>query len=1229
MSLTTNPSAENNIVHGQECSQLSGESQTDDGPAKISQDTFHASHGNTLSRLWRPFYLRRSVLFGFMSVFIIIIVAIESMLAISNQHQGLGTADSRQHYLWTYGPTAFLTLIAALWARVEHQSKIVTPWIRLSQGYAPPCRTVFLDYVSPLSIYATWLSLWNRDFIVSITLTILMTLKVLIILSSGLITLSWIGVSQVAYSMNLVDEFVDSPRGILPSQNPDFVFPNGISRNYAFQSVQTELPEIAATQVIVDGLVNSMQCKPANVTLAGAIAPQPGSYRPHNYTSDMTEVPKATAMLDLTISSPRCNVSLASLPGVFERRLGQSNSTVFAKFQQVQCDSILGDEGKRILVMFGNMTYHTECFTKAAGRDSVLSKDATTNPRIGILTQSTTIVCVPEYAIEKIQVTRNFTQTKSIHPVPGTSRTLLGSVTAWDILWRHKGISTAIDDWTTGQSINISNLPVDVDPDMFTALNSQLEPGTQAADLFDASVLQRVVENYYQQLGAILAKLYLMAPTPPHTATLGSITLNENRLILRCWVSQLTVALCVSCVVLIAIAVFLVPGKGFLPCGVATLQDFTSILRYSEELSIQLQHAGASDKEQLLHLLADSRFYCGYFDAQESKHFQFHVIDSGTSAHFPQNSSKSLYPLILHPVCRLTLCLSTIGLIVTLELFLLKSNIEKGLGDVNINTYLQYAWTIVPALILGIISMAFSAVDFQIRTLIPYMTLVKKTPRAVFEQLEFLDMTVPFAVFRQFKVRAFWALCTTTAFLVASFFTNFSASLFQALQMPTATFLTLKYNHNHPFTLNGCVDDTGVGYASSPCLEIPSLILQSNYSFPRFTYKDLVFLEPSATITEIPKFDSTATTISAIVPAIRPKLECISHDPTRVHVYHPIHDRVDEYFLTPRIDGLDPLWLGSPFLDPNATYFGISATNDDSNIFTYLWAHFEREKNTFSVKHAAAISCTMILEALLVNATYIGTEFQLDARNPPQPLEDTVKNITINNITASSFELWGGHGLGIFSVNVIEAVDAFFAVLLTSPWAIPASTLGDPSKHDDVIDAIKLHNGIISAQRLAVMLQPTTERVVNDPNSTMTTFAFPRLSDDEDTQRTVNATVTDAKGRHRVVQDATSTHILVALLATSLILFVTGWVLSPPANVLPRSPTTIASVAALLFGGNIFNELAPDATDPIPGGPDAHFWMGWGNLPDEEGKTYGGENEAGVSRFGIFVIEKEKMHQPE
>lgn len=140
---------------------------------------------------WRPFYLRRLVIAGFMGTFVLVLAAIEVLLAMSNKNDGIATSRHELHYLWTYGPTALLTLVAALWARAEYQSKLVAPWVRLMRQSTDAKRTLLLDYVSDFQLLVVFKALRNKDWTVSIACTVSMLIKVLIVISTGLITLSW------------------------------------------------------------------------------------------------------------------------------------------------------------------------------------------------------------------------------------------------------------------------------------------------------------------------------------------------------------------------------------------------------------------------------------------------------------------------------------------------------------------------------------------------------------------------------------------------------------------------------------------------------------------------------------------------------------------------------------------------------------------------------------------------------------------------------------------------------------------------------------------------------------------------------------------------------------------------------------------------------------------------------------------------------------------------------
>lgn len=117
-------------------------------------------------------------------------MTVEALLAFSNKHQGIGNGNSNQHYLWTFGPTAILTLVATFWSRVEYQSKMVAPWIRMERGPSQPKQGLLVDYLSDFQPWSIVKGFRNRDYVVSIATTVSVLIKIMIIVSTGLISLS-------------------------------------------------------------------------------------------------------------------------------------------------------------------------------------------------------------------------------------------------------------------------------------------------------------------------------------------------------------------------------------------------------------------------------------------------------------------------------------------------------------------------------------------------------------------------------------------------------------------------------------------------------------------------------------------------------------------------------------------------------------------------------------------------------------------------------------------------------------------------------------------------------------------------------------------------------------------------------------------------------------------------------------------------------------------------------
>lgn len=83
---------------------------------------------------WRPRYLQSSAQIAATCFFFLLAAIVEALLVMSLRNDGLATSKEDIHHLWTYGPTALLTLVAAVWGRVVFQAQLVDTSRTLSQG---------------------------------------------------------------------------------------------------------------------------------------------------------------------------------------------------------------------------------------------------------------------------------------------------------------------------------------------------------------------------------------------------------------------------------------------------------------------------------------------------------------------------------------------------------------------------------------------------------------------------------------------------------------------------------------------------------------------------------------------------------------------------------------------------------------------------------------------------------------------------------------------------------------------------------------------------------------------------------------------------------------------------------------------------------------------------------------------------------------------------------------
>lgn len=1210
--------------HEESSDQSTAFLQSDDDRPKDAESSLIAPEMR-----WRPTYLRVRIVGAFCVVFALMVAALEILIVESARNNGIASGVPGDHYLWTYGPTAFLTAIAALFSRVEYQSKMVAPWQRMSKEPSAASRSLLLDYVSQFQPFTIYRSLKNRDFTISAAAVVSVLLKIMIILSTGLITLSLTAVNESDTPMVLQNSFLDDDTmlrsaGTLPRYfmlgllNDTVDYPPGISKEFAFQTVETSLPTTAQIQVTLDGLTNSLACEPASLVLNEAR--QAGFYNRIGSTN-------------LTITSPSCNVTEAEVFGPNDADEDElPYRPLFGQFSEVQCDAATDDAGKRVLVWFGQMewfvdeTINSTCRRRCSGSRTR-----------GRLLDSAQLLCSPTYDIAKVDLVKNGTemQTIALSDSSDAQNRTLDHVTPWAIMRAHyESFGSSDGTSTSRESFEVGNKTIDVDPYTKILLDSQFPAGSDASSLYDVGLLERMAQSYYQQFGAIIARQSLMQTGP--ISTTGSALVMRNRLMVRSWSGQWMAGLAAACLLLTAVIILLAPKRGILPRSPSALSGVAALVSHSPELLTKLRDAGDADEKSLSRLLKSSKFQSGIVHCTASGQPQF-AIQEDIADHetekdaqpFQQSRSPHAHPGLLHPWTRLALCVTLFGVVAALEATLHQSNNKDGLGDVGgDDTYIHYLWTSMPALLLEGLVLMISSMDFNIRSLAPYIILSNVVTADVFMDLELLDMLTPWAIYKEARLRSIGALATTTTLLIASFFTIFSSSLFQATSLPQVSSVGLEMQSFFANDPLGTTDFSQSGTTSS-------LILEGNLSYPSFTYEDLVF--PELTAVPLAPGDSISNSSSLLtktrIPALRARLTCRLYDSSSISTNLTLMDPYSDIYHNPlgiTVEGetcdLAPEAEFAKYnvhMDTrsNASYFGIgsdlnAAVKSCSDYF-YTWGRLDYSADP-PVQHIAAVGCNETLEAVDADVEFAGAELLIDPGRPPVALDATARNSTIL-ANRTSFLYYH-----IPSLASTEMFSNSFALLTTSRFAVPHSALGDPSRDADVAAALRFQHGVLAAQALHANRAPLAN--VSAVDAVLAEGEM-ETSGREGAPYTYRATATDGVGRRRVVQDPASTRVLEVLLLAAAALLLLGWATLPRANVLPdRSPTTVAGAAALLAGGNLLARLPEDAEwrsrRDVRGalGRGTRLWLGWGLMPDEEGIAMGNENENGVSRFGIFAV---------
>ncbi|KAI1849621.1 hypothetical protein JX266_004570 [Neoarthrinium moseri] len=603
--------------------------------------------------------------------------------------------------------------------------------------------------------------------------------------------------------------------------------------------------------------------------------------------------------------------------------------------------------------------------------------------------------------------------------------------------------------WKT-QNVNASDAPIDVDPYMYLALGQLSRPSPSSATLLESSFLEDTPNSYYQQFAALLAHKSLSKPVSAEST--GFAFLFEDRVVVNDTARHVITFLFALSIVLLLAIVLAKPKRWLLPGAPSGIVRLAALVSLSNTILERLRDLGRADLDAIRARLRNSEYMIRTQSDKVSREGLSEISatdiapEEFTASDRKLQNARATHPSSLHPWRRVTMSLLVAGMTATLEVLLTLSQSNEGITDLPPgDKYLHYAWTTAPALILTVTGLIYASMDTNIRILTPFANLRHGGSFRKSAALDLMDAGIPRMLLRELRTGSLPALSGTLDALVASLLATFSSSLFVVSNIPVRISVHLK-------TVSSLRNDTPAYHSGSATLGLAScLILESNQSYPAFTYENLVFPE---LLLDLNSTANHSLIINATIPAARAKMNCIMYGvpniatklekPSNKSAWRPNVLHVNITDMTCSSPEVIKYTLE---LDTSVPVDGVVAKASDRPFvnscsdFSYVWAGVTSGTDP-RLEAITAMTRHESLEVVDVSVAFLGTELRVDPENPPYALVESVRTSSVNNSLYKISEVYRT------LPNVTSGLlDEFFSALTTSRYAIPVSYLKIHPEH--------------------------------------------------------------------------------------------------------------------------------------------------------------------------------------
>ncbi|KAE8356872.1 hypothetical protein BDV28DRAFT_41853 [Aspergillus coremiiformis] len=1110
----------------------------------ISQENETSRPGLNGSQLWTPVVLRSWAFIAFAVLFATILIVVEVLYNYSNRNDGLSAIDAKYRYLWTYGPTAVLIIVAGIWGQVEYRTKQLIPWKSMSQTPRPASQSLRLDYVSDWNVVALFRALKRSHWVVAVAILGTLLLKLLTVVSTGLFMLQNVHVSDAPTRLTADAAFsgagydrakVNGSAALTVAGNRflNLSHPIGTTDKYAFTPFRASGAVSGADTIIsgnVDLFAADLSCEVATVT---------------NWTQDCKTQHCEQTRLNLTLSTTDCS---------------RYHFTSF-----LRSSSAVGG-------------YHADLFLeKCASASENTDPDRVIFAAAHWLNNSAwvqSLVCQPKYTISRglVSLFASNQSVKSINPHSANQATqndTIPSVTPVDV---GTGLFSSLvgADASIGTLGRLNNIYANAtDPN-----NSYLSPFYRIATvstpdnverLLNAADLEAISVGMYKAIAAQIARQYLMVDADePFDGTYFATT---KRLVVR----QLSVRLMETTLVLL----ILVSGAMWLwrpvrctPRDPGTISGMATILARSPDLSRRL--SGLKNKKDMKVSLSDSLFISATACMDGQRTFRIateHDAKEEYRASVSSNAFSWWKPLSMSWWWRALTLAVPLLVIVGLETTYQISSQRNGLADIKSNGYIRYTWVYIPAFIMILVQALFDGTHFSTQVIQPYAELRRGGTTARQTLMDnYLSKLTIHTVGSALVKRKYPVLATAMTMVLAPCLTIAASGLYSTEGVDSRRAVSIlrsdSFNSTvYPKSFNE--DHQGLGLTGA-------LVVTTNISYPDWTYDELVFpMLDESSLTDVQQrtpYKSTNQSSAAqsafelTLPALRAGLNC-----TALKADQILRARTTRGFSSSIVD----LFLGDHCVTfteksdkgtlqaydasiPTNLTHTIFGTFQTTQIITnrpgcpVMIGLYGTMTNPNSTDGIHGFTCTPYVDEVNVDTKFLLPGLRIESANPD---ETSRRHFADNFTTQLDFNAF----LPTRTTTEDEAFDKFFSAMIQYQQTLTLSDIQQADRLPTVINATQHLYRVLMAQSL-------------NGNS--------RLPPQNTT--VYNGTVVDPTGV-RLQQSGVSTRLLEGLLAAMVLCTLAAFYLLRTREVIPVNPCSIAGAAMLLAGSEM---LKPDVIPP-------------------------------------------------